>query len=518
LFLFVVLVWKKILELLVIDKKPHLLTIFLLLSVFTITVAQDREKPIPPEIIRVSVDTATGLAGIEWVGSISTDVEKHSMEYDTIDEIGQQYWVPVPGTLSGDTRQFIYTNIDPSFSARNLSVKAIDTSGNYSIHQDGHTTMHLSSSYDSCYYTIDLDWTHYVGWGEELVKYEIYYSVNQGPYQFLVDIKNDTNTYTHNDILPNRIYCHFIKAIKRGDVYSFSNIICRNISHPVPPAWIDAEYASAVGNDTVELKFVMDPAGEVTDFQLFKDSGPSKTFKEDTVFHGVYDSLVYLDPVLSTDRRFRYQLRSLDVCGNEGTKSNISGNIVLNASSVGLEAFLSWNPYEEYEAGVKKYRIYRDIDHTGLQPIGGVISPDTTFMDDLDFLSSVEKDDEICYIVEAEENEVGFRGNQGFSRSNVACITIVPEILMANAIIPNALYPNNEIMPVLTFIPRQYIYAVYDRWGNRIFETQEHETAWDGRINGGKYVTEGAYAYYIKLTTSNGIEVEKTGIITVFYK
>ncbi len=440
------------------------------------------------------------------------------MEYDTIDELGQQYWITVPRTLSGNTRQFIYTNIDPSFSARNLSVKAIDTSGNYSIHQNGHTTIHLSSSYDSCKKTMDLDWTHYVGWGKDLVKYEVYYSVNQDPYQFLDQTNNDTNTYTHNDILPNRIYCHFIKAVKRDGTNSFSNIICSNISHPVQPAWIDAEYASAVGNDQVELKFVLDPAGEVSNFQLFKASGPGKPFISDTVFTGVYDSLTYLDQVISTDRRYQYKLASLDVCGKRTTESNISGNIVLNASSVGLEAFLSWNPYVQYKAGVKNYRIYRDINRTGPQLVYGVPFPDTTYMDDLDFLSDQEIEDEICYIVKAEENEGGLRGSQGFSRSNVACITIVPEILMANAIIPNALYPNNEIMPVLTFIPKRYIYAVYDRWGNRIFETQEHETAWKGRINGGKFVTEGAYAYYIKLTTSNGIEVEKTGVITVFYK
>ncbi|HEC43751.1 MAG TPA: hypothetical protein ENI20_13080 [Bacteroides sp.] len=472
----------------------------------------------PPEIIRVSVDTASRLAVIEWKASTSPDIGSYATFFETFLD-GQPGWT-IADSVSKDTRKYEYqkTLVDPSISSFHLNVMAIDSTpdGNVGLNSAGHNTMHLSSSYDSCNKTMDLNWTHYVGWGEELLKYEIYYSVNQGPYQFLVDIKNDINTYTHNDILPNRIYCYFIKAIKKGGVYSFSNIICRNISHPVHPAWIDAEYASAVGNDKVELKFVMDPAGEVTDFQLFKDSGPSKTFKEDTVFHGVYDSLVYLDPVLSTDRRFRYQLWSLDVCG-KGTESNISGNIVLNASSVGLEAFLSWNPYEKYEAGVKNYRIYRDIDHTGFQPIGGE-SPDTTYMDDLDFHSSVEKDDEICYFVEAQENEGGLRGNQGFSRSNVACITIVPEIFMANAIIPNAMPPNNQIKPELTFDSPQYLYQVFDRWGNKIFETRDMKTAWDGRINEGKFVTEGAYAYYIKLTTSNGIEVEKTGVITVFYK
>jgi len=273
-----------------------------------------------------------------------------------------------------------------------------------------------------------------------------------------------------------------------------------------------------VGDEQIEVKFVIDPAGEVTNFRLFKATGPGRPFMPDTVFTGVSDSVTHLDPVVSTANRYLYRLSSLDVCSNPVIESNVCGNIVLSASSVGLEAFLSWNPYKDYYAGVSKYLIYRDINQAGPVLTGGVYHPDTSYQDDLSFVSGEDIEDEICYTVEAVENDSWSRGSQGFSRSNVACVTVVPEILMANAIIPNSITGNNQISPVLTFLPLKYLFLVYDRWGNRIFETQEHDIPWTGRVNGGDFVPEGAYAYYIKLTTSNGIEVEKKGVITVFYK
>ena len=58
---------------------------------------------------------------------------------------------------------------------------------------------------------------------------------------------------------------------------------------------------------------------------------------------------------------------------------------------------------------------------------------------------------------------------------------------------------------------------VFDRWGSLVFETTNPDTAWDGRIKGGSKATEGVYIYYVKLTTTSGIEVEQKGQITVFY-
>ena len=494
--------------------------IILLLAVNESTVKAQPGNPSPrkPTIKLVSIDTATQESYIKWLPSPDDDVEFYRIYYYYFDDLNQEH-NDLIGTVSGDSREFRYTHEPGSKAPFSYTVAARDTFGGDGEISDHHTTMYLSTTYDSCEKTMDLDWTPYQGWEGKIVRNEVYYSVDGGPYVYLDKTHPDAMSYLQDSILDNKNYCYFIKAI-HPETWSFSNISCRNVSHPIHPAWINAESASAVGADQVEVKFVMDPAGEVTRFQLYKSPAPGKPFTSDAVFSEVHDSLTHRDKVLSVDKKFQYKLYSLDVCNNPVTESTICGNIVLSVSSKGLEAFLSWNPYKEYEAGVKDYLVYRDINRSGSPDlIGGVHSPDTTFEDDLDFLSSREIEDEICYIIEAEENDSWQRGRQGFSRSNMACVTVVPEILMANAIIPNSMVPDNQkIKPELTFIPQQYLYQVFDRWGNRIFETTDYETAWGGRINRGDYVPEGVYAYYIKLTTSNGIKVEKKGLITVFYK
>jgi gliding motility-associated-like protein len=94
---------------------------------------------------------------------------------------------------------------------------------------------------------------------------------------------------------------------------------------------------------------------------------------------------------------------------------------------------------------------------------------------------------------------------------------VVPEILMPNAFTPNGDGFNDKIKPVLTFIPKRYLFQVFDRSGSLVFETTNPETAWDGKIKGGTRAMEGVYIYYVKLTTTSGIAVEQNGQITVFY-
>lgn len=495
------------------------MSLLLVLGALSNVHAQDTIRPAPPEIACVSVDSATGDAVIYWDASTSPNVVGYTMYYDTTDALGQTYFISSYDTVPADVRQWTYTEADPSRCSRSFTVAALNSIGNISPLPEGHSTVHLSIQHDSCTKSMILNWSSYRGW--DVFFYDLYCSIDNGPFSMLVPGSTQDTTAVHLNIEENRQYCYFVVAQKGDNTISLSNIACRNVTHPLYPAWINAESASAVGDDRVEVKFALDPAGEVSSYQLYKAAGPGKPFLENAIIREDSDTLVYQDPVVSTRLQYQYKLFALDVCDhiNPETESNICGNIVLIAKSIGLEGFLSWTSYAEYEAGVENYLVYRKFQNEDFVLIDAVSAPDTSYQDDLSFFSWQQIEDEICYRVDAQEYETYTRGERGISRSNVSCISVVPEIRMANAIIPNStIGKNTEIGPVLRFIPRYFLFQVFDRWGSKIFETTNHQEKWDGRAKKGPYVPEGVYVYFIRLTTSSGIEVEKTGEITVFYK
>jgi gliding motility-associated-like protein len=91
--------------------------------------------------------------------------------------------------------------------------------------------------------------------------------------------------------------------------------------------------------------------------------------------------------------------------------------------------------------------------------------------------------------------------------------------------IPNAFTPDgdglNDVFQVYGEGIVEYRMLIFDRWGRKVFETEDINQAWLGEIRGGeRYPEHEVFTYrvnykYIKkdLTESEG--VEKTGSITL---
>ncbi len=88
--------------------------------------------------------------------------------------------------------------------------------------------------------------------------------------------------------------------------------------------------------------------------------------------------------------------------------------------------------------------------------------------------------------------------------------------------IPTAFTPNNDgnndfFRPYGFNIDfTEYSMYIYDRWGKQIFETNDIEKAWDGRVNGeGEIVQQDVYVYLIILKDVTGLEHQFIGHVTV---
>jgi gliding motility-associated-like protein len=88
-----------------------------------------------------------------------------------------------------------------------------------------------------------------------------------------------------------------------------------------------------------------------------------------------------------------------------------------------------------------------------------------------------------------------------------------PEVFIPNAFTPNG-DNENDILKVRGSTIESLYFAVYDRWGEIIFETENQNNGWDGIYNG-KTVTPGVFVYYLKAVCYDKSELSTKGNITV---
>jgi gliding motility-associated-like protein len=100
-------------------------------------------------------------------------------------------------------------------------------------------------------------------------------------------------------------------------------------------------------------------------------------------------------------------------------------------------------------------------------------------------------------------------------------IVLTDEIAGGILYIPNAFTPdengnNDWFMPMGEGISNLKM-AIFNRWGDKIFETNSMTTGWDGRLPNGELVLQDVYVYVIHYTSicSGKVELVKTGSITV---
>ena len=88
-----------------------------------------------------------------------------------------------------------------------------------------------------------------------------------------------------------------------------------------------------------------------------------------------------------------------------------------------------------------------------------------------------------------------------------------PEIFIPNAFSPNS-DQNNDILYVRGNTIEKVYLAIYDRWGEILFETNSTSLGWDGTYKG-QPVTADVYVYYVEITCYDKSQFKKKGNISV---
>lgn len=85
--------------------------------------------------------------------------------------------------------------------------------------------------------------------------------------------------------------------------------------------------------------------------------------------------------------------------------------------------------------------------------------------------------------------------------------------------VPNAFSPNNSTKNDMhclygTDCIKTMTMDIYDRWGKKVFESNDTDACWDGTFNG-QPLDPAVFVYYLSATMNNGESVERQGNITL---
>jgi gliding motility-associated-like protein len=94
-------------------------------------------------------------------------------------------------------------------------------------------------------------------------------------------------------------------------------------------------------------------------------------------------------------------------------------------------------------------------------------------------------------------------------------VLVKPESLLdvPNAFSPGS-QPNGTIKVERRGIATLNSFRIFNRWGTKVFETNDINQGWDGRFNG-EPQPMGVYVYIVEATTNTGRRFTKQGNITL---
>jgi gliding motility-associated-like protein len=463
----------------------------------------------PPRLIRVTIDTTTQNVDLYWTPSATVGVVYYAVIRWISNITGghEEGQVHVPGNM-----QYSYYEFRTLTEPVGFLVTANFDGDNASLFSNIDSTVYLSSTFDSCTATIHLNWNDYNTWRGNIFSYKLYESVNGAPFHLNKTMAEGTNQ-TIVAISAYNNYRYFVLTTKNNNTdSSYSNIVKLNTRMAAIPATIDADYGTVVNNQPF-VNFSVDPASELTNYILLRSNSPSGTFDSIASINTTSKSIEYTDPVDASLQPYYYRLKVLNYCNQVARISeNTAATILLKLNSSGTSMSLNWTAYENWPGGVASYRVERASNGGAYEEISSINN--LSYLDN-SMTGQVGKNisSEVCYRIVAKEES----GKQMSSTSNEICTGLPVNVRFEfNAFIPGSA-DNKTFGPKLDFIPKDFSFKIYNRWGSKVFEsTDPLNPDWDGYYSGSK-VPEGVYRYQLEYKHENGKNEILHGDVTVVY-
>lgn len=405
---------------------------------------------------------------------------------------------------------YVDTTANASETPETYYVVAIDRCGNNSLIPAPQTTMLLAAEGSSaCERTANLSWNAYKNWSNPVEKYEILVSENGATPRLVGEAAGNATSFTFQNANAGINYCFTVRAVESGTGNTAnSSEVCLTLD--VVPGVTELVLANATItlNNDINLIWLWNNDAAINKVEILRTSG---TANFSSIFSNAPQlplerSNSFLDENVNPSiQSITYQVKTTDAC-NVSVQSNPVSTIFLEVQSRGNtgENLIRWTMYKNNFATDIVYELYRQTTNGTPVLVTTTNSGSTEFSDIID--PNNPDDANACYFVIAKTNLNLSDGSTlpVESRSNVACATQETKIYIPNAFAPNGV--NREFKPILPFgQPENYELVIFDRWGSKVFETQNLDSGWDGTIIG-KQAPQGIYVYQIRMTVGGKVK------------
>jgi gliding motility-associated-like protein len=216
-------------------------------------------------------------------------------------------------------------------------------------------------------------------------------------------------------------------------------------------------------------------------------------------------STLFLDRKAETRRNsYYYYLAAENMCGVTITSPRHRSILAQGGFEGDTTMLLHWNPYEGWPGGVDYYHVYQSMNDDTTLTFHSMVKTDS-----LERLIDNMEGWKQCFRVAA----VKAQDNSIVSWSNKVCYDFEPIVWIPNVFTPdNGDFVNNTFR-ISVIHHRSFSVTIYNRWGERVFESDDPRKQWDGSYRG-KQVPEGIYVYMVtvKGTTTR---IYKQGTVQV---
>lgn len=475
---------------------------------------------IPSAPVMDTVSVSGNSINITWSKSRRNDVIGYVLYVKNIAGV----YILIDTIKGINNTSFNCTAYNPDSASCEFEVAAYDscrTAGNYNLGtlSNPQQTIWLRETKDICARTNTLTWNKYINLVPGVKSYEVFASINGGPYTVIGTTNANETTFIDTTITFTQNKCYYIRVVDstRKDTTASSNGVCCSFVTAFLPRYFYLNDATALNTTSnVMVQCYIDTTSGFKYYELiraYNQGGPYSSVG--TVNAPLHQSFVtYIDTANPNIQSYYYKVIGLDSCHKNVDTSNLGKTIYLTAlGEPNSINHLTWNAYQDWLTGVSNYLVYRAEDNGPYSLVGtmpGGVAGEYIFDDNV--LNIIMGYGVFSYYVRAVENP-SLYPFVDTSVSNVAVAYQDPNVFIPDAFDPKG--KNKVFQPVGKFVDVQgYDFTILDRWGDVLFESNDPAIGWNGMYKG-KIVQEGVYVYLLTYTSNKGEYFQRKGTVTL---